>query len=229
MNKTLLFPSLLLAICSCSKDSQTTEEVLVQKPKQILKKEIPPIPDKVTFEYVNGLWGQPHDESNVIPQIKEYMRAGKWKNIRTFSPNNGTKSVNELSVVIKNIDQRFLVYKSKFEKLVQEGAISLDGHVGMGLITYDSQNDLLKRWDFYIDGDNVGFESSWIGKSSQNLKTITWESLELALHPPEWGMVFNQAVDLSENRLISNGKIFNGEEMMGQIKDEMIFVESLKE
>jgi hypothetical protein len=229
MKNLLLFSPLLLAICSCSKDSQTTENNPEEKPKQIQEKELPPIPDKVTLEYVKGLWSQPHDESNVIPQIKEYMLAGKWKNIRTFSPNNGTISVNELSLVIKNVDQRFLVYKSKFEKLVQKGAVSLEGYLGTGVITYDLQNNEFKRWDFNIDGNNDGLEASWIGRPSKDFKTIIWESLELPIHPPEWRMEFNQSIDPSENKLIAHGKMLNGEEMMGQIKDEMIFVEANKE
>ena len=226
MHKLLLFSFLILAICSCSKDSQTTENNSEEKSKQIQKEELPPIPDKVTLDYVKGLWSQPHDESNVIPQIKEYMLAGKWKNTRTFTPNNGTLSVNELSLVIKNVDQRFLVYKSKFEKLVQKGAISLEGHLGMGLITYDLQNNLFKRWDFNIDDKNDGLEASWIGNPSKDFKTITWESLKLPIHPPEWRMEFNQTIESSEKKLISNGKMLNGEEMMGQIKDEMFFVET---
>ena len=154
------------------------------------------------------------------------MLAGKWKNIRTFSPNNGTASINELSLVIKNVDQRFLVYKSKFEKLVRKGAISLEGYLGIGLITYDLQNNVFKRWDFSIDGNNDGLEASWIGNPSKDFKTITWESLELPIHPPEWRMEFNQTIESSEKKLISNGKMLNGEEMMGQIKDEMFFVEA---
>ena len=39
-------------------------------------------------------------------------------------------------------------------------------------------------------------------------------------------MEFNQTIESSEKKLISNGKMLNGEEMMGQIKDEMFFVES---
>ena len=218
-------PILLLLVMlgsGCQKDNGD------QAAKETKEKPLTPIPDEVTLEFVRELWRQPHDEAGVIDQIKQYMRPGKWRNLRTFAPKGGTHSTNELSREVKYVDRRFLVFQHRFEKLIDEGAVNLEGARAMGVITYDFKEKVLKYWEFTIGEENEGrLELYMIGEPDITFKNITWKSLKMPNSPPGWRMGFIQDIDDAREKLVADGWVMNGEETMLLIQDEMTLLEKL--
>ena len=64
--KPLLLIAVTILAVGCGGENQTTDETT---PPEIEKEELPPIPDKVTKEFVMALWDQPNDEANLIKEI----------------------------------------------------------------------------------------------------------------------------------------------------------------
>ena len=212
-------PVLLLLVMLGSGCQDNSRE---QAAKETEAKPLTPIPDEVTLEFVRELWNQPHDETGVIDQVKQYMRPGKWKNLRTFAPKGGTHSTNELSREVKYVDRRFLVFQHRFEKLIDEGAVNLEGAQAMGVITYDFKEKILKYWEFTIGEGNEGrLELYMIGEPDITFKNITWKSLKMPNSPPGWRMGFIQDIDDARETLVADGWVMNGEETMLLIQDEM--------
>jgi hypothetical protein len=201
-----------------------------QAAKETEAKPLTPIPAEVTLEFVRELWSQPHDEAGVIDQIKQYMQPGKWRNLRTFAPKGATHSTNELSRElsreVKYVDRRFLVFQSRFEKLIDEGAISLEGAEIMGVITYDFKEKVLKYWEFATGEGNEGLELYMIGEPDITFKHITWKSLKMPNSPPGWRMEFIQDIDDAREKLVAEGSMINGEETMVLIQDEMTLLKA---
>ena len=78
MKDLLLIAITILAVGCSGKDESTTET----KPPEIEKEDLPPIPDKVTKEFVMDLWSQPNNETNLnrlIEKIAPNRESGKQK------------------------------------------------------------------------------------------------------------------------------------------------------
>ena len=218
-----LLPILLLLVILGSGCQKNNGEQADKEPEA---KPLTPIPDEVTLEFVRELWSQPHDEAGVIDQVKQYMRPGKWRNLRKFAPKGGTPSTNELSREVKYVDRRFLVFQSRFVKLIDKGAVSLEGSEAMGVIAYDFKEKVLKYWEFRTVEGNEGLELYMTGEPDIKFQNIHWKSRKMSPDfPPGWRMEFIQDIDAAREKLVSEGWMMNGEETMGLIQDEMVLIE----
>ena len=73
----LIIVTLPLLLGGCGGDKN--EPVAETKPPEIEKEELPPIPDKVTKEFVMNMWNQPNNETDIIKEIKAYVeKTGIW-------------------------------------------------------------------------------------------------------------------------------------------------------
>ena len=218
-------PILLLLVIlgsGCQKNNGDQASAESANAKELEEKPLTPIPDEMTLEFVRKLWSQPHDEAGVIDQIKQYMQPGKWRILRKFAPKGGTPSTNELSHEVKYVDRRFLVFQSRFEKLIDEGAVSLKGSEVMGVIAYDFKEKVLKYWEFRTVEGHEGLELYMTGEPDIKFQNIHWKSRKMSPDfPPGWRMEFIQDIDAAREKLVSEGSIINGEETMGLIQDEM--------
>ena len=73
--RILLLIAITIFAVGCGGKNQTTHNT---KPPEVEKEKLPPIPDKVTKEFVMALWDQPNDETNLIEEIKNQGKAGIW-------------------------------------------------------------------------------------------------------------------------------------------------------
>ena len=73
--KNLLLIAITILAVGCGGKNQTSYDI---KPPEVEKEELPPIPDKVTKEFVLKLWDLPNDETNLIEEIKNQGKAGIW-------------------------------------------------------------------------------------------------------------------------------------------------------
>ena len=74
--KTLLLIAIAILAVGCGEKDESTTET---KPPEIKKEALPPIPDKVTKEFVMNLWSQPNDETDIIKEVKAHVKkSGIW-------------------------------------------------------------------------------------------------------------------------------------------------------
>ena len=124
----------ILTLGCGGKDESTTET----KPPEIEKEELPPIPDKVTKEFVMILWDQPNDETNLIDEIKNQGKAGIWIAKRKKGPSKNELVINEeAKITIKFVNQRYMVRK-----------VTMDNATAYSAITYDFEKEKYRYWEF---------------------------------------------------------------------------------
>ena len=108
MKNLLLIAITILTVGCGGKDESTTET----KPPEIEKEELPPIPDKVTKEFVMDLWSQPNDETNLNRLIEKIVpKSGVWKTKREMGLNEN-EMINSIegTLTIKFVNRRFVVW-----------------------------------------------------------------------------------------------------------------------
>jgi len=151
----LLFAALLVAGCgekeqpkeqekpeSNPKEEPSPEAKAEPKPESAPEsRELPPLPESVTAEFIMGLWAKPHDERDFIEELKDY-RPGTWKFVRNIGPRKG-ELVERLESFFKFkwVDRRFVVQE-----------VSHDDGVKYSLITYDYDTESYRWWQIMPDG-----------------------------------------------------------------------------
>ena len=215
-------PILLLFVMLGSGCQNNSRE---QAAKETEAKPLTPIPDEVTVEFVRELWNQPHEETGVIDQVKQYMRPGKWKILRTFAPNGGTPLSTEISREVKYVDRRFLVFQYRVGKFIDEGTFSQEGGEGVGVIAYDFEDKVLKCWEFVTVEGHEGLDIYLTGEPDSTFKNITWKSHKMPKYPPGSAVFVVQNIDDARERLVSEGRMLKGNETIGLIQDEMTLLE----
>ena len=104
-------------------------------------RELPPLPETVTAEFIMGLWAKPHDERDFIEELKDY-RPGTWKFVRNIGPRKGELVERlESSFKFKWVDRRFVVQK-----------VPNDNGGQYSVITYDYDTDRYRWWQLMPDG-----------------------------------------------------------------------------
>ncbi len=151
------------------KEEVKPEEPLAEtEPPEIEKEELPPIPDKVTKEFVIALWDQPNDETNVIEEIKNHLlKSGVWKIKRRMGPNKN-ELVNSLesAMIMKHVNQRYSVFK-----------VSNNFGTYYSAITYDYDKEKFHWWEFgESSGKSTSSSNEYSGQLLDN-KLIEWESV----------------------------------------------------
>ena len=127
----------ILAV-GCGGENQTTDETT---PPEIEKEELPPIPDKVTKEFVMALWDQPNDEANLIKEIENQGKAGIWTMSRKVGPNkNGWLRAEQAKMTLKFANQRYVIWE-----------IVMDTATAYSAITYDFEKEKYHWWEFGED------------------------------------------------------------------------------
>ncbi len=106
-------------------------------------RELPPLPETVTAEFIMGLWAKPHDGTEVMEELKDYvLKPGVWKWVRNIGPRKGElKERQEASMVNKVVDRRFIVRQFTF-----------DGGAVYGVVTYDHAVEGYRFWELRPDG-----------------------------------------------------------------------------
>ena len=159
---------LLLLLCvvfftiGCGENNQTTDET---KPPEIEKKGLPPIPDKVTKEFVMALWNQPNDETNLIKEIENHWKSGIWTISRKMGPNKNELVNTELAkMTLKFANQRYVVWEFVADK-----------YTSYVTNTYDFEKEKYQMWEFGEDSENAD-NSECYGQLLDD-KLIEWVSV----------------------------------------------------
>ena len=162
--KNLLFIAISILTVGCGgKDESTTET----KPPEIEKEELPPIPDKVTKEFVMILWDQPNDETNLIDEIKNQGKAGIWIAKRKKGPSKNELVINEeAKITIKFANQRYMVRK-----------VTMDNATAYSAITYDFDKEKYYWWEFGDESPNGEFYTTYEGQIIDD-NAIEWNSID---------------------------------------------------
>ena len=124
MKNLLLIAITILAVGCGGKDKSTTET----KSPEIEKEELPPIPDKVTKEFVMDLWSQPNNETNLNRLIEKIVpKSGVWKTKREMGPNEN-EMINSIegTLTIKFVNRRFVVWNYNNNNATAYSAITYD-------------------------------------------------------------------------------------------------------
>ena len=162
MKPLLLIVIAILAAGCGGKDESTTET----KPPEIEKEALPPIPDKVTKEFVMNLWSQPNDETDIIKEVKAHVeKSGIWKISRKTGPNKDQLDNNgESEMILKFSNRRYAVWKMANNKSYSYSAM-----------TYDFEKEQYHRWEFGgLAGNN--YTAEYYGKLLDG-NLMEWESV----------------------------------------------------
>ena len=129
-------------------------------------RELPPLPETVTAEFIMGLWAKPHDGTEVMEELKDYaLKPGVWKWVRNIGPRKGElKERREASMVNKVVDRRFIVRQFTF-----------DGGAVYGVVTYDRAVEGYRWWELKPDG----FINEISGKPYRR-NLLEWTSVRIA-------------------------------------------------
>ena len=162
MRNLLLIAIAIFAVGCGGKNKPLT----ITKPPEIEKEELPPIPDKVTKEFVMTLWSQPNDETDIIKEVKSHVeKSGIWKISRKTGPNKEQLDNNEESeMILKFSNHRYAVWKMTSGKGYTYSAM-----------TYDYEKEHYHWWEFGGDAGN-NFAAEYYGKLLDG-NLIEWESV----------------------------------------------------
>ena len=209
MKNLLLIAITILTVGCGGKDESTTET----KPPEIEKEELPPIPDKVTKEFVMILWDQPNDETNLIDEIKNQGKAGIWIAKRKKGPSKNELVINEeAKITIKFANQRYMVRK-----------VTMDNATAYSAITYDFEKEKYYWWEF---GEDSGrdFFAQYSGQSLDG-NLIEWESVEFP--SLEDGKLKFREISRTDNKIEAVSELRKGGEIIGASEDTLTWSEAL--
>ena len=161
--KNLLLIAITILAVGCGKN-QTTDNA---KPPEIEIEDLPPIPEKVTKEFVMTLWNQPNDEANLIKEIKNLGKAGIWIAKRKKGPSKNELVINEeAKITIKFANQRYMVRK-----------VTMDNATAYSAITYDFEKEKYYWWEFGDESPNGEFYTTYEGQIIDD-NAIEWNSID---------------------------------------------------
>ena len=77
------------------------------------KSDLPTLPEKITKEFIMGLWAKPHDDKGLIEEFADGgIREGVWNVISKRGPRKGELTqTSEAKMILKTIDRRYQVWK----------------------------------------------------------------------------------------------------------------------
>ena len=171
-------------------------------------RELPPLPETVTAEFIVGLWAKPHDERDFIEELKD-DKPGIWKFVRNIGPRKGELvQRHEASVTLKWVDRRFVAQE-----------FSDDAGVQYSVTTYDYETESYRWWSLQPDG----FITESSGKRYwRNLRE--WKSVRL----PEEDMQFRMRETVrGEKSFKVTLEIKQGGELVAYAEDEGTWVKEL--
>ena len=206
--KNLLLIAITILAVGCGKN-QTTDNA---KPPEIEKEELPPIPDKVTKEFVMALWDQPNDEANLIKEIENQGKAGIWTMSRKMGPNkNGWLHAEQAKVTLKFANQRYVIWE-----------IVMDTATAYSAITYDFEKEKYHWWEF---GEDSG--RAHVAEYSGQLldgNLIEWESV---VFPLEDGRLKLREISKTDNKIEMESELWKGGGIIWVSKDILTWSEDL--
>jgi len=220
----LLFAALLVAGCgekeqpkgqekseSTPKEESRPEAKAEPKPESAPEsRELPPLPETVTAEFIMGLWAKPHDGTEVMEELKDYaLKPGVWKWVRNVGPRKGElKESLEASMANKVVDRRFIVRQFTF-----------DGGAVYGVVTYDHAVEGYRFWELMPDG----FINEISGKPyKRNL--LEWTSVRIA----DKDVQFRKRETVNEKELWeATFEVTKGGELVAYAEDEATWVKEL--
>ena len=200
----------ILTVGCGGKDESTTET----KPPEIEKEELPPIPDKVTKEFVMNLWSQPNDETDIIKEVKAHVKkSGIWILKRKKGPNKDELVNNEQArMTLKFANQRYMVWE-----------FITDTYTGYSAITYDFEQEKYHWWEFGEDSER-DFFAQYSGQSLDG-NLIEWESVIFPAF--ENGKLKIRDISKTDNRIEMVSELWEGGEIIGATEDTLTWSEEL--
>ena len=207
--KPLLLIAVTILAVGCGGGNQITDETT---PPEIEKEELPPIPDKVTKEFVMALWDQPNDEANLIKEIENQGKAGIWTMSRKMGPNkNGWLHAEQAKVTLKFANQRYVIWE-----------IVMDTATAYSAITYDFEKEKYHWWEF---GEDSG--RAHVAEYSGQLldgNLIEWESV---VFPLEDGRLKLREISKTDNKIEMESELWKGGGIIWVSKDILTWSEDL--
>ena len=209
MKHLLLIAVAILAV-GCGVKDQATDET---KPPVIEKEALPPIPDKVTKEFVMNLWSQPNDETDIIKEVKAHVeKSGIWTISRKMGPNkNELVNAEQAKMTLKFANQRYMIWE-----------IITDTATGYSAMTYDFEKEKYHWWEFGEDSgrDHVAEYSGQL--LDGNL--IEWESV---VFPLEDGKLILREISKTDNKIEMESELWKGGGIIWVSKDILTWSEDL--
>ncbi len=171
-------------------------------------RELPPLPETVTAEFIMGLWAKPHDERDLIEELKD-DKPGIWKFVRNIGPRKGELAQRmEASVTLKWVDRRFVAQE-----------FSYDDGVQYSVMTYDYETESYRWWSLLADG----FITESSGKRYwRNLRE--WKSVRL---PEEDVQARMRETVRGEKSIKVTFELKQGGELVAYAEDEATWVKEL--
>ena len=207
--KPLLLIAVTILAVGCGGGNQITDETT---PPEIEKEELPPIPDKVTKEFVMALWDQPNDEANLIKEIENQGKAGIWTMSRKMGPNkNGWLRTEQAKMTLKFANQRYVIWE-----------IVMDTATAYSAITYDFEKEKYHWWEF---GEDSG--RAHVAEYSGQLldgNLIEWESV---VFPLEDGKLKLREISKTDNKIEMESELRKGGGIIWVSKDILTWSEDL--
>jgi len=221
----LLFAALLVAGCgekeqpkgqekseSSPKEEPSPEAKAEPKPESAPEsRELPPLPETVTAEFIMGLCAKPHDERDLIEELKDDFKPGIWKALRNIGPSKGELVQRmEASFTLKSVDRRFVVWE-----------FSHDAGVLYSVMTYDYETESYRWWELMPDG----FINEFSGKRYwRNL--MEWKSVRFSEEDVQTRM---RETIRGEKSFKATFEIKKGGELVAYAEDEATWISELEQ
>jgi hypothetical protein len=207
----LIIVTLPLLLGGCGGKNQTTDST---KTPEIEKEALPPIPDKVTKEFVMNLWSQPNDETDIIKEVKAHVKkSGIWILTRKKGPNKNELVNNEQAkMTLKFANQRYMVWE-----------FTMDNATAYSAITYDFEKEKYHWWEFGEDSGRAFFAQYSGQLLDGNL--IEWESVVFPAF--ENGKLKIRDISKTDNKIEMVSELWKGGEIIGASEDIVIWSEEL--
>ena len=208
--KNLLLIAITILAVGCGGKNQTSYDI---KPPEVEKEELPPIPDKVTKEFVLKLWDLPNDETNLIEEIKNQGKAGIWIAKRKKGPSKNELVINEeAKITLKFAKQRYMVRK-----------VTMDNATAYSAITYDFEKEKYRYWEFGEESGN-SFAVEYYGQKL-NGNLIEWESVAFPFF--EDGKLNFREISKTDNKIEMVSELRKGGVIIGASEDTLTWSEEL--
>lgn len=212
MNNLLLLAITILAVGCGGKDKSTTET----NPPEVEKEALPPIPDKITKEFVMDLWSQPNDETDIIKEVKSNIeKSGTWKISRKMGPSKDQLKDQldfneEAEMILKFSNRRYAVWK-----------VTTDKSYSYSAMTYDFEKEQYHWWEFGEEAGN-DFSAEYYGKLLDG-NLVQWESVVF----PNGVKLRMKEISKTTEKIEIIGYALKEGEILNVVEDSLTWVEEL--
>ena len=205
----LIIVTLPLLLVGCGE-----KPVAETKPPEIEKEELPPIPDKVTKEFVMNMWNQPNNETDIIKEIKAYAgKTGIWTASIKIGENKDELVNNQKAKrILKYFNKRYALWK----------VTSTTNITSYSAITYDFEKQKYYWWEF---GEEAGVEvaAEYSGKLLDG-NLIEWESV---IYPLGGAKIILKEISKTAERIVMTGELLKDGQIIMAVKDISSWSEEL--